>query len=78
MDSSTLLGKDAERADYRIERVRWTQYFTADGNALHENWWKEPDTFGLPTSHGCAGLLPEDARRLWDFAAVGMPVLVHP
>src|SRR5262245_30234943 len=78
MDSSTLLGKDAERASYRIERVRWTQYFTADGNALHENWWKEPDTFGLPSSHGCAGLRPDDARKFWEFAEVGTPVLVHP
>jgi hypothetical protein len=67
MDSSTLLGLDAARADYKVENVRWTQYFTADGMALHENYWKPPDTFGIPSSHGCAGLVAEDAR----FSGIG-------
>jgi hypothetical protein len=77
MDSQTLIGLDAKRADYKIENVRYTQYFTDDGNAIHENWWKDPDTFGLPSSHGCAGLRPDDAQRFWDFGQVGMPVIVH-
>jgi len=77
MDSRTLLGRDAERSSYRIENVRFTQYFSGDGNAIHENWWKEQDTFGLPSSHGCAGLRPEDAGRFWEFGTVGMPVVVH-
>jgi hypothetical protein len=77
MDSSTLIGLDAKRADYKIENVKYTQYFTADGNAIHENWWKEADTFGLPSSHGCAGLRPDDALRFWEFAEVGTPVIVH-
>ena len=77
MDSSTLLGKDAERANYKIENVKFTQYFTNDGNAIHENWWKDPDTFGLPSSHGCAGLPTRDAQRFWDFGDWGMPVIVH-
>ena len=77
MDSATLLGQDAERAKYKIENVKYTQYFTNDGNALHENWWKELDTFGLPSSHGCAGLLPADALKFWEFGAHGMPVIVH-
>jgi lipoprotein-anchoring transpeptidase ErfK/SrfK len=77
MDSRTLLGRDAARSSYRIENVRYTQYFTGDGNAIHENWWKEQDTFGLPSSHGCAGLRPEDAARFWEFGDVGMPVVVH-
>jgi hypothetical protein len=77
MDSQTLIGLDAERADYKIENVKFTQYFTADGNAIHENWWKDPDTFGLPSSHGCAGLRPDDAERFWEFGRIGMPVVVH-
>jgi hypothetical protein len=64
MSSSTLLGLDAQRADYKVDNVRWTQYFTADGMALHENYWKPRDTFGIPSSHGCAGLVAEDARFL--------------
>ena len=77
MESSTLLGLDAARADYKVENVRWTQYFTADGMALHENYWKAPDTFGIPSSHGCAGLLADDARFFWDWATVGTPVFAH-
>ena len=67
----------AKRADYKIENVRYTQYFTDDGNAIHENWWKDPDTFGLPSSHGCAGLPSADAQKFWEFGEYAMPVIVH-
>ena len=77
MDSSTLLGKDAERADYKVENVRWAQYFTASGAALHENYWRDPALFGIPSSHGCLGLLPRDADWFWNWASVGTPVVVH-
>lgn len=77
MDSATLIGRDAERAKYKIEDVKYTQYFTNDGNAIHENWWKDPDTFGLPSSHGCAGLPTADAQKFWNFGEYGMPVIVH-
>jgi hypothetical protein len=77
MESSSLLGLDAQRADYKVENVRWTQYFTADGKALHENYWKPRDEFGIPSSHGCAGLVAEDARFFWDWAAIGVPVVAH-
>lgn len=77
MESTSLIGLDAQRADYKVENVRWTQYFSADGKALHENYWKPRDEFGIPSSHGCAGLVAEDARYFWDWAGIGTPVLVH-
>ncbi len=77
MDSSTLIGMDAKRADYKLKDVRWTQYFTGDGKALHENYWKARDEFGVPSSHGCAGLLAADAAFFWDFATIGTPVISH-
>jgi lipoprotein-anchoring transpeptidase ErfK/SrfK len=77
MDSTSLIGLDAQRADYKVENVRWTQYFSSDGKALHENYWKPRDEFGIPSSHGCAGLVAEDAKFFWDWADVGVPVLVH-
>ena len=77
MDSASLLALDAKRADYKIENVRWTQYFSADGKALHENYWKPRDEFGIPSSHGCAGLVSEDARFFWDWAAIGVPIIAH-
>jgi lipoprotein-anchoring transpeptidase ErfK/SrfK len=77
MDSTSLIGLDAKRADYKVENVRWTQYFSADGKALHENYWKPRDEFGIPSSHGCAGLVAEDARFFWDWAGIGVPVIAH-
>ena len=78
MESTSLIGLDASRADYKVENVRWTQYFSADGMALHENYWKPRDTFGIPSSHGCAGLVAEDAKFFWDWASVGTPIYAHP
>jgi hypothetical protein len=77
MESTSLIGLDAQRADYKVENVRWTQYFSADGKALHENYWKPRDEFGIPSSHGCAGLVAEDARFFWDWADIGVPVIAH-
>jgi lipoprotein-anchoring transpeptidase ErfK/SrfK len=77
MDSNSLIGLDAQRADYRVENVRWTQYFSADGKALHENYWKPRDEFGIPSSHGCVGLLADDAQFFWTWAGVGTPVIAH-
>ncbi|MGI9146355.1 MAG: L,D-transpeptidase [Chloroflexota bacterium] len=77
MESTSLIGLDAQRADYKVENVRWTQYFSADGKALHENYWKPRDEFGIPSSHGCAGLVAEDAKFLWDWASIGTPVFAH-
>jgi hypothetical protein len=33
--------------------------------------------FGIPSSHGCAGLLSADAQFFWDWASVGTPIVVH-
>jgi hypothetical protein len=77
MDSSTLVGQDAQRADYKVENIRWTQYFSADGKALHENYWKPRDQFGIPSSHGCAGLVAEDAQFFWEWASIGTPIYAH-
>jgi hypothetical protein len=77
MDSESLLGRDAQRADYKVENVRWTQYFSADGMALHENYWKPRDEFGIPSSHGCVGLVAEDAQFLWNWASIGVPIIAH-
>jgi lipoprotein-anchoring transpeptidase ErfK/SrfK len=77
MDSNSLIGLDASRASYKVENVRWTQYFSADGKALHENYWKPRDEFGIPSSHGCAGLVAEDASFFWGWADIGVPVVAH-
>jgi hypothetical protein len=79
MDGATLLGQgpNGKGARYKVENVRYVQYFTGDGAAIHENYWRRPATFGMPGSHGCIGMAPADAAWFWDFAAVGTPLLIH-
>jgi lipoprotein-anchoring transpeptidase ErfK/SrfK len=79
MDGATLAGQgpNGAGATYKVENVRWVQYFTSDGAAIHENYWRRPATFGMPGSHGCIGMTPSDAAWFWDFATVGTPVVVH-
>jgi lipoprotein-anchoring transpeptidase ErfK/SrfK len=77
MNSTSLIGLDASRASYKVDNVRWTQYFSSDGKALHENYWKPRDEFGIPSSHGCAGLVAEDALYFWNWADIGVPIIAH-
>jgi lipoprotein-anchoring transpeptidase ErfK/SrfK len=79
MDGSTLVGQgpNGAGADYKVENVRYVQYFTSDGAAIHENYWRRPATFGMPGSHGCVGMLPADAAWFWNFATAGTPLVIH-
>lgn len=62
---------------YRLENVLYTQYFTNEGDALHYAWWKTPDSFGTPSSHGCVSQQLADAEFFWNFARVGTRVYIH-
>lgn len=79
MDGATLVGQgpNGTGASYRVENVRYVQYFTDDGAAIHENYWRRPATFGMPGSHGCIGMAPSDAAWFWEFATVGTPLVIH-
>jgi lipoprotein-anchoring transpeptidase ErfK/SrfK len=78
MVGSTLLRLDTfEIPDYRLENVKWTQYFTGSGAALHTNYWRPASIFAIPSSHGCLGLLEQHAKWLWDWATVGTPLVIH-
>ncbi len=54
---------DGNDAQYSIEDVPWTQYFSGS-LALHGAFWH--DRFGLTRSHGCVNLSPRDAHRVFD------------
>jgi lipoprotein-anchoring transpeptidase ErfK/SrfK len=65
-------------AGYYVDDVLFTQYFTRNYHALHYNYWAEPDVFGREgTTHGCVGLMYEDAEYFWSFADIGTRVVVH-
>lgn len=75
MDSSSLAVSVSE--PYRIPDVKWVQYLTKWGHAIHSNYWKWDSPFGVPTSHGCIGMKEADAAFFWSFATLGTPVVIH-
>lgn len=86
--SSTMSSK-VSGEEFELRDVPYVQYFE-NGYALHAAYWH--DKFGMPKSHGCINLAPEDARRIffwtepqvpstWQGAALankGTVIFVHP
>lgn len=60
---------------YDLPGVPWNLYFTAQGAVVHGAYWH--DSFGSPWSHGCVNLAPQSARRLYEWAELGVPVTVR-
>ncbi len=81
MDSATIGVPRTSPGGYYLTDVYFTQYFTANGVALHYNWWAwwaPRSVFGRqPTSHGCVWLDGADAAFFWRFATSGTPVVVQ-
>ena len=75
MDSMTLGIPHDSPYGYLVKNVLYTQYFTPDGASLHDNWWSS--NFGGIGSHGCLGLSLGDSKWLWDWASIGVPVMVN-
>jgi len=75
MDSMTLGIPHDSPYGYLVKNVLYTQYFTPDGASLHDNYWSS--NFGGIGSHGCLGLSLSDSKWLWDWASIGVPVMVN-
>ena len=75
MDSMTLGIPHDSPYGYLVKNVLYTQYFTPDGASLHDNYWSS--NFGGIGSHGCLGLSLGDSKWLWDWADIGVPVVVN-
>lgn len=60
---------------YDLPGVPWNLYFTAEGAVIHGAYWH--DNFGEKWSHGCVNLSPENAKKLYDWAEIGMKVIVQ-
>jgi lipoprotein-anchoring transpeptidase ErfK/SrfK len=52
--------------DYVLPGVPWCCFFTGQGHATHGAWWH--DNFGVPMSHGCINMHPEDAKWVFRWA----------
>ncbi len=59
---------------YDLPGVPWDLYFTQDGAVIHGAYWH--NNFGKPWSHGCVNLSPENAKKLYMWADIGMSVTV--
>lgn len=71
---STTMSSDEVGEEFELRDVPYVQYFE-DGYALHGAYWH--DRFGVPKSHGCINLAPEDARRLFFFTEPTLPLGWH-
>jgi lipoprotein-anchoring transpeptidase ErfK/SrfK len=59
---------------YYLPDVPYVMYF-ADYLAIHGTYWH--DNFGYQMSHGCVNLPMSAARRLYNWASIGTPVVIH-
>ena len=71
--SETMEGV-ANGEEYRVEDVPYVMYFTNEGHALHGTYWHH--NFGTPMSHGCVNLPMDVAQWMYDWAPLGMAVLI--
>ncbi|MCY7320960.1 MAG: L,D-transpeptidase [Phormidesmis sp. CAN_BIN36] len=59
---------------YDISDVPFAMYYSG-GYAIHGAYWHR--NFGTPVSHGCVNVAVDHAERLFDWASVGTPIVVH-
>lgn len=60
--------------DYDVPDVPYTMYYDG-GMAIHGAYWH--NLFGNPVTHGCTNVAVNHAKWLFNWAAVGTPVVVH-
>ena len=71
---TATMSSDEAGEEFELRDVPYVQYFE-DGYALHGAYWH--DRFGVPKSHGCINLAPEDARRLFFWTEPSLPTAFH-
>ena len=59
---------------YDLPGVPWDLYFSYDGDVIHGAYWH--NNFGKKWSHGCVNMEPQQAKKLYEWAIVGTPVIV--
>jgi lipoprotein-anchoring transpeptidase ErfK/SrfK len=59
---------------YNVPDVPYVMYFTDRGHAIHGAYWH--DNFGSVMSHGCINLPLDIAAWMYNWAPMGMAVLI--
>lgn len=54
-------------ASYDLPGIGWTTIFVTGGVAFHSTFWH--NDFGVPRSHGCVNLTPQDAKWIFRWTA---------
>jgi hypothetical protein len=72
---TATMSSDEAGEEFELRDVPYVQYFDKEGYALHGAYWH--DRFGIPKSHGCINLAPEDARRIFYWTEPAVPVGWH-
>lgn len=72
---TATMASDEVGEEFELRDVPYVQYFDKEGYALHGAYWH--DRFGVPKSHGCINLAPEDARRIFHWTEPQVPVGWH-
>lgn len=76
-DSQDMRGSNADGSRYFQPAVPWVNYFYKD-YAIHGNYWRPLSYFGnINSSHGCVGVVDDEAKWIYDWAPIGTPVIVH-
>lgn len=63
---------------YVLDHVLYAHYFTNIGHAIRLNHRRDDCYFGnIRSSHGCAGMRLADAEFFWNFATLGIRMVIH-
>jgi lipoprotein-anchoring transpeptidase ErfK/SrfK len=57
---------------FDLPGVPWVTFFTSTGVSFHGTYWH--NDYGMPRSHGCVNLLPEDAKFLYRWTSPFVPI----
>jgi len=71
---AVTMDSDEVGEEFELRDVPYVQYFESN-YALHGAYWH--DRFGIPKSHGCINLAPEDARRIFFWTEPTVPAGWH-
>lgn len=73
-----MKGFNANGTPYFQPHVHWINYFLPGGYAVHGNYWRPLDWFGvINSSHGCVSLPDDQAKEVYDWAPLNTTVITH-
>jgi len=72
--TTTTMGSEVVGEEFQLKDIPFVQYFQ-EGYALHAAYWH--DDFGIPRSHGCINLAPDDAKWLFRWTEPEVPAGWH-